>query len=262
MINNRMNTQNGELLSTRWKACIYCFQLIGKKSKEHIVPESIGGKLEFPFICRKCNNDLGGFVDSHWTWDCWMKFAKEQLSLQKFNFKSDIEVTDLQNKYTITTLPDGKEQNNYPLTQPRAWRAIAKMAYEWCAMMIGSYIFHGDFDKMRNFITRGELPVGQECGPISICLGEWLNIVRTSFNKKPAPWHIFDFQDVGESLSIHLALFNYYSFLATFKVNIKALGVKTVELPFRVVQELRPENKLYFCNWDNEQDKWKIISYF
>jgi len=242
--------------------CIYCFNRILKKSKEHLIPKSIGGKLIFPLICGKCNNLLGSIVDRHWTWDCWMKFAKDQLNLIEFNFKSDLKVSDSQNRYTVIKLPNGKEEVKFPYTPDRAWRAVAKMAYELCAMMIGSYIFHNDFDRVRDFIIRGELPDGHKSCHDFLHFGEWCNICRTSYNEKPATWHMFDFQDVGESLSIHLALFNYYSFCATFKVNIKDLGLKTVKLPFRLVQELRPENKLYFCNWENEQSKWKIIGCF
>jgi len=259
-IRSKIGRENKELLIR--KNCIYCFNQILKRSIEHPIPKSIGGKLVFPLICGKCNNVLGSIVDRHWTWDCWMKFAKDQLNLPKFNFKSELKVSDSQNKYTVIKLPNGKEQVKLPFTPDGAWRAVGKMAYELCAMMIGSYIFHNDFDGVRHFITRGELPAGHKSVPDFLHFGEWCNILRTSYNEKPAPWHIFDFQDRGESLSIHLALFDYYSFCTTFKVNIKDLGLKTVEFPFRIVQELRPENKLYLCNWDNEQNKWKIIGYF
>ena len=191
-----------------------------------------------------------------------MKFAKDQLNLPEFNFRSELKVDDSENKYTIIKLPNGNEQLRPPFTPDGAWRAVAKMAYELCAMMIGSHIFNNDFDRVRHFIVSGELPIGSKSSTESLHFGEWCSIFRTSYNEKPAPWHMFDFQDKGEYLSIHLALFNYYSFCATFKVNMKELGLKTVKLPFRIVQVLRPENKLYFCNWDNEQNKFKIIGYF
>lgn len=245
------------------KNCIFCFNQILKRSKEHPITQSIGGKkLIFPLICGKCNNNLGSIVDSHWTWDCWMKFAKDQLNLPEFNFKSDLKVSDSQNRYTVIKLPNGEEQDKPPFTPDGAWRAVGKMAYELCAMTIGNCIFHNDFDWVRDFIIMGKLPAGHKSDSGSLHFGEWCNIVRIAYNEKPAPWHIFDFQDSGECLSIGLALFNYYSFFATFKVNIKELGLKTVEFPFRIVQELRPENKLYFCSWDNEQNKWKTIGCF
>ena len=216
----------------------------------------------FPLICGKCNNVLGSIVDRHWTWDCWMKFAKDQLGLAQFNFRSELEVSHSQNKYIAVKLPNGKQQVKPPFTPQGAWRAVCKMAYELCAMSIGSYIFHNDFDRVRHFITEGELPADHKSGPDFLHLGEWCNIFRTSYHEEPAPWHMFDFQGRGESLGIHLAFFNYYSFCTTFKVNMKDLGSETVEFPFRLVQELCPENKLHFCNWDGEQEKWKIIGCF
>ena len=247
--------KRNELLSIR-KNCIYCLKLIGKRSKEHPVPKSIGGKLVFPLICGKCNNDLGSIVDSHWTWDCWMKFAKDQLGLPEFKFKSKLIVSDLQNKYFINKLPNGKEQIKAPFTQDGAWRAAVKMAYELCAMDIGNYIFQSEFAEVRHFIQTGELPVQQKGGSISLHLGDGFNILRISYDTMLAPWHMFDFKDMGDFLSIHMAFFNYYSFSTTFKINIKALKLKTLEHPFRVVQELRPENKLYFVtDWNDEQKK-------
>lgn len=174
--------ENIELLIR--KNCIYCLKPILKKSIEHIIIKSIGGRLIFPLTCGECNTSLGSVVDRHWSWDCWMKFAKDKLDLQKFNFRSELRVSDWENRYTVVKLPNGKEELKPPFTPDGAWRAVTKMAYELGAMMIGNYIFHSDFDRVRDFIVKGEFPAGHRHGSDSIFFGEWRSIIRTSYNQK------------------------------------------------------------------------------
>lgn len=47
------------------KACIFCFRtdLETTFSNEHIIPRSIGGRLELEQVCAECNNRLGHDVD-------------------------------------------------------------------------------------------------------------------------------------------------------------------------------------------------------
>ncbi len=48
------------------KACIFCFRtdLETVFSEEHIIPQSIGGRLVLDQVCAKCNGDLGHEVDT------------------------------------------------------------------------------------------------------------------------------------------------------------------------------------------------------
>ncbi|GBF44601.1 HNH endonuclease [Leptospira ellinghausenii] len=43
--------------------CIYCSTEITKKSEEHIIPQSIGGKLTTFTVCEECNHELGNKLD-------------------------------------------------------------------------------------------------------------------------------------------------------------------------------------------------------
>jgi hypothetical protein len=261
LIRNRVMMENNEL--SIGKNCICCFKQIVKKSREHPIPESIAETLVFTdLICNECNQNLGSVVDFHWTWDCWMRFAKDQLGLQKFNFKSKLKINELQNRYILKKLPNGKTQLEYPFTQTEAWRAVTKMAYELAAIAIGNCIFRRDFDGVRCFILTGKLSVNQSFDPGFINLGEWCNIVRTSFGKEPEPRHIFLFEDVGDALSIHKELFRSYSFFATFKINRKDKRLEKIKYPFLLVQQLSPDNKFSTYSWNIEQRKWETIDNF
>jgi len=42
--------------------CILCKSDKDKMTKEHIIPDSIGGKLQAKILCEKCNNDIGSKI--------------------------------------------------------------------------------------------------------------------------------------------------------------------------------------------------------
>lgn len=42
--------------------CILCLSDKNKMTKEHIIPDSIGGKLQAKILCKKCNNDIGSKI--------------------------------------------------------------------------------------------------------------------------------------------------------------------------------------------------------
>lgn len=253
--------ENNELLVG--KNCIYCLKQIVKKSREHLIPESVCGTLVFTdLICNECNQNLGSVVDFHWTWDCWLKYANDQLGLPKFNLKSKLRVNKLQNRYILEKLPNEKKQLKYPFTQTEAWRAVTKMAYEFTAIAIGNCIFRKDFDGVRCFILTGKLSVNQRFDPGFINLGEWCNIIRTSFGKEPEPWHTFFSEDKGDALSIHIEFFRFYSFLATFKINRKDKRLEKIKYPFLLVQQLHPDNKFFTYSWNVKQRKLETIDNF
>lgn len=52
-----------------WIRCVYCgehFSEILRASREHIIPEFLGGFLWERFACIKCNSDLGNEIDAEW----------------------------------------------------------------------------------------------------------------------------------------------------------------------------------------------------
>lgn len=57
------------MLRIDMKKCIYCshnFSDERPKSREHVIPEFLGGFLWEPFACKPCNSQLGSAVDAEW----------------------------------------------------------------------------------------------------------------------------------------------------------------------------------------------------
>jgi hypothetical protein len=48
-----------------YNRCIMCLREVkrGSLTKEHIIPEQIGGKLSVPFLCKPCNDQLGSEIE-------------------------------------------------------------------------------------------------------------------------------------------------------------------------------------------------------
>lgn len=74
------------------RKCIYCRieKFRDEFSLEHVIPQFLGGSLAPDFlktkdVCKKCNNDLGLFVDAAFSKD-WVVY--NQLSLLHYDFKS------------------------------------------------------------------------------------------------------------------------------------------------------------------------------
>lgn len=40
--------------------CIFCLSATNQLTAEHIVPEFVGGALKVPFVCKRCNEKIGG----------------------------------------------------------------------------------------------------------------------------------------------------------------------------------------------------------
>ena len=59
--------------------CILCLES-GDLSEEHIIPESIGGRLTSRFLCRKCNSNLGRAIENAAKSDPSIRIALENLS--------------------------------------------------------------------------------------------------------------------------------------------------------------------------------------
>ncbi|MCH7575816.1 MAG: HNH endonuclease [Candidatus Marinimicrobia bacterium] len=59
-----MNTE-AQPTEQHTKACIFCFRtdLETEFSEEHIIPQSIGGRLVLDQVCKECNDQLGHQVD-------------------------------------------------------------------------------------------------------------------------------------------------------------------------------------------------------
>ncbi len=69
------------LIPKKTSFCIFCltpFNDSFQASLEHIIPESIGGAVEFYCMCHKCNSDIGSLIDSKLTND-WFVRAKSQI---------------------------------------------------------------------------------------------------------------------------------------------------------------------------------------
>mgnify|MGYP006301941661 CR=1 FL=1 len=59
--------------------CIICLKR-GDLSEEHIIPKSIGGRLNSNFLCKTCNSNLGRAVENATKSDPSIRIAVENLS--------------------------------------------------------------------------------------------------------------------------------------------------------------------------------------
>lgn len=65
--------------------CIVCLAE-GEMTDEHIIPSSLGGTLIAPFLCCRCNTELGSCVDATAKRDPCILYAVEALKSQIPNF--------------------------------------------------------------------------------------------------------------------------------------------------------------------------------
>lgn len=49
------------------KQCIFCLKSFPELTKEHVIPDAIGGSLTTKKLCKNCNSYLGSKVDTHLT---------------------------------------------------------------------------------------------------------------------------------------------------------------------------------------------------
>lgn len=59
--------------------CILCLRSI-ELTKEHIIPEAVGGRLTSKFLCKACNSHLGGNIENEIKADPSIRIALENLS--------------------------------------------------------------------------------------------------------------------------------------------------------------------------------------
>lgn len=77
--------------------CILCKSDKNKMTKEHVIPDSIGGKLQAKILCKKCNNDIGGKIYKELVDDVLIREAiidlREQIPqvFDKFKINLDFE---------------------------------------------------------------------------------------------------------------------------------------------------------------------------
>lgn len=85
MENERNNSDEAEI------KCLFCMknEKDGEDhviTDEHIIPESLGGWIEIPFVCRKCNNEyLGSKLESELKENAYIVMAIEKLGIQNRN---------------------------------------------------------------------------------------------------------------------------------------------------------------------------------
>ncbi|MDE6946831.1 MAG: HNH endonuclease [Anaeroplasmataceae bacterium] len=97
--------------------CIVCNQEVLKKSKEHIFPESLGGKLKVHCVCKDCNSKLGSSIEASFLNDSTILFLRCKY---KISAKScgeppiilDLDFYDDNTKEKIICFRDKKKQSN------------------------------------------------------------------------------------------------------------------------------------------------------
>lgn len=67
------------------KECIICRKGVVDFSDEHVIPQSLGGYYHIYTVCKKCNSDLGSYVDS--------KLVNHKLS-ELYRFVKDVKGKD------------------------------------------------------------------------------------------------------------------------------------------------------------------------
>jgi hypothetical protein len=93
--------------------CILCLEN-SIDSLEHIIPESLGGRLQLPILCRKCNSELGSRLISKLKKDPSIRLAAKALSNEIQELTDSIEEgqvyigKDIKDNLVKHTLKDSK----------------------------------------------------------------------------------------------------------------------------------------------------------
>ena len=66
--------------------CIICNQEIRKGSKEHIFPESLGGKTKINCVCKDCNSKLGASIEASFLKDSTILFLRWKYKIPTKSF--------------------------------------------------------------------------------------------------------------------------------------------------------------------------------
>lgn len=222
--------------------CIYCFEPIKKKTRWHIIQESIGGSLLYPLGCENCNHKLGGNIEDKISKDYWVNFAKVKLGLRDFKIDPTFKFDNRQNRYTVDVMPTGKQRGVPPITDNTTFRIVAKIAYDSAAFFIAEGIFLPTFDEYRGFILTGEPDLSEK------------SIIRCCYDLPWAPGHVIEFQPHKEFFSIAVRLFNAYTFTAFFRQPVGGPYI----FPMRVIMDLDTKQTL-FQKLSSESKTWQYI---
>lgn len=72
--------------------CILCKNQIPKSDpKEHLIPQSLGGKLQYQLLCRSCNNNLGARLYSCYKFDGMVRYAATMLQKKHPKIYKNVE---------------------------------------------------------------------------------------------------------------------------------------------------------------------------
>lgn len=112
-------------MGTPSKRCIICRKEIVEPSREHILPEALGGEVVIHSVCRNCNNRLGERVDCLLTDDEYLKFLRGSLKIENRDGKiidvnTDLPLYDEQGKRVVVKRGDGSEMPEYYIYVPPA----------------------------------------------------------------------------------------------------------------------------------------------
>jgi hypothetical protein len=107
--------------------CIRCMLTLddGKRSEEHVFPESIGGSLTLTELCKACNDEWGHSVDVHLVEHLYCQIARFHHQLPGKSgdipnpFKEGRLAADLTMRMVTGIAPDGSTP---PIFQPRVRR--------------------------------------------------------------------------------------------------------------------------------------------
>jgi len=83
--------------------CTFCNQS-NQKSKEHIIPENIGGTITIDNVCKGCNDIFGSEVDNKLIENLYIHDAYQELKKRGVDLKLNFKCKD-----AFITLPDGTE---------------------------------------------------------------------------------------------------------------------------------------------------------
>lgn len=97
------------------RQCIICFELkeIGAFNKEHVFPETIGGKICIQNVCQRCNEDLGKKIDTPFLNHSTVALLriKHNLSRGKRDIKNPLNKYNTTPKESFFKIKNGKFYN-------------------------------------------------------------------------------------------------------------------------------------------------------